>query len=62
LFDTEVGTSFRIFLTFTFLLLLLKNYTWVFVGWDLIEATLWWCCGVETIGRTVEELDEIYNQ
>jgi sugar porter (SP) family MFS transporter len=38
-----------------------NNYTWVFVGWDLIEASLWWLCGVETVGRTVEELDEIYN-
>jgi len=38
-----------------------NNYTWVFVGWDLIEASLWYLCGVETVGRTVEELDEIYD-
>lgn len=39
-----------------------NNYTYVFVGWDLVEAAIWWFCGVETIGRTVEELDDIYNQ
>jgi MFS family permease len=38
-----------------------NNYTWVFVGWDIIEAALWYLCGVETVGRTVEELDDIYK-
>ncbi|KZO91381.1 general substrate transporter [Calocera viscosa TUFC12733] len=39
-----------------------NNYTYVFVGWDIIEAIIWALCGVETQGRTLEELDEIYNQ
>jgi len=39
-----------------------NNYTYVFVGWDIIESVIWALCGVETQGRTLEELDEIYNQ
>jgi len=38
-----------------------NNYTYVFVGWDFIEAIIWYLVGVETVGRTVEELDDIYN-
>jgi len=38
-----------------------NNYTYVFVGWDIIEAAIWYLVGVETVGRTIEELDEIYN-
>ncbi|KAF8901485.1 hypothetical protein CPB84DRAFT_1747035 [Gymnopilus junonius] len=33
----------------------------VLVSLDLIEASLWYLCSVETVKRTVEELDEIYN-
>jgi len=39
-----------------------NNYIYVFVGWDIIEAIAWWFLGVETQGRTLEELDHIYNQ
>ncbi|KAJ9107370.1 hypothetical protein QFC21_000820 [Naganishia friedmannii] len=40
----------------------IKNrYVFVFVGWDLVEAAAWWTLGVETQGKTLEELDEIYN-
>jgi len=38
-----------------------NNYTYVFVGWDIIESVLWALLGVETVGRTLEELEEIYN-
>ncbi|KAF8708412.1 General substrate transporter, partial [Rhizoctonia solani] len=37
------------------------NYIFIFVGWDLIEATLWYFLCVETVGRTLEELEEIFN-
>jgi hypothetical protein len=34
----------------------MKNrYIFVFVVWDLIETAIWWFCGVETVGRTIEE-------
>lgn len=33
----------------------MKNrYIFVFCGWDLIETAIWWFCGVETVGYTVE--------
>ncbi|KAI7978255.1 hypothetical protein EIK77_001198 [Talaromyces pinophilus] len=34
------------------------NYVWIFVGWDFIETVL---C-VEAQGRTLEELEWVYNQ
>src|SRR5260370_40287095 len=38
------------------------NYVFIFVGWDVIETLIWYFIGVETVGRTLEELDEIFNQ
>jgi hypothetical protein len=38
------------------------NYVFIFVGWDLVEALIWYLIGVETVGRTLEELEEIFNQ
>ncbi|KAL8292160.1 hypothetical protein RQP46_001626 [Phenoliferia psychrophenolica] len=38
-----------------------ENYIWVFVGWDCIEATIWYFFCVETQGRTLEELSEIFE-
>jgi hypothetical protein len=38
------------------------NYTFIFVGWDCVESVLWYIFGVETVGRTLEELEEIFNQ
>ncbi|TDL29522.1 general substrate transporter [Rickenella mellea] len=38
------------------------NYVFIFVGWDLVESFLWYLLGVETNGRTIEELDEIFSQ
>jgi len=37
------------------------NYIFIFVGWDLVESTLWYFLGVETVGRTLEELEEIFS-
>ncbi|KAL8292132.1 hypothetical protein RQP46_001598 [Phenoliferia psychrophenolica] len=31
-----------------------ENYIWVFVGWDCIEAAIWYFFCVETQGRTLE--------
>ncbi|KAJ7916244.1 general substrate transporter [Mycena leptocephala] len=43
----------------------LKNLGWkyyfVFVGWDLIASVLWYFLGVETNGRTLEQLDAIFD-
>ncbi|KAJ7166086.1 general substrate transporter [Mycena filopes] len=43
----------------------LKKLTWryyfVFVAWDLVASVLWYFLGVETNGRTLEELDEIFD-
>lgn len=38
------------------------NYIWVFVGWDCVEAVLWYLFGVEAQGRTLEELEWVYKQ
>ncbi|KAF8913540.1 general substrate transporter [Mucidula mucida] len=38
------------------------KYYFVFVGWDLVAAVLWYLFCVETRGRTLEELDEVFNQ
>lgn len=43
----------------------LGNITWryyiVYVVWDLFEAAVIWWCAVETKGRTLEELNEIFE-
>ncbi|ORY28829.1 lactose permease [Naematelia encephala] len=38
------------------------NYIWIFVGWDVIEAVAWYLFGVESQGRTLEQLEWVYNQ
>ena len=38
------------------------NYVFIFVGWDVIETLIWYLICVETVGRTLEELEEIFNQ
>ncbi|CAN8102867.1 unnamed protein product [Discula destructiva] len=38
------------------------NYIWVFVAWDVIESLCWWLFGVESQGRTLEQLDWVYDQ
>ncbi|KAF9892246.1 hypothetical protein FE257_002023 [Aspergillus nanangensis] len=38
------------------------NYFWIFVGWDLVESVCWYFFGVESQGRTLEELEWIYQQ
>ncbi|KAK0440863.1 general substrate transporter [Desarmillaria tabescens] len=37
------------------------KYYFVFVGWDLVASVLWFLFCVETRGRTLEELDEVFN-
>ncbi|KAJ7983180.1 general substrate transporter [Mycena polygramma] len=37
------------------------RYYFVFVAWDLVASVLWYFLGVETHGRTLEELDEIFD-
>lgn len=38
------------------------KYVYVFVAWDTVEAGLWYTFGVEAQGRTLEELEWVYNQ
>ncbi|OJJ47383.1 hypothetical protein ASPZODRAFT_132370 [Penicilliopsis zonata CBS 506.65] len=38
------------------------NYIWVFVGWDCVEAVLWYFFCVEAQGRTLEQLEWVYTQ
>ncbi|KAL2256565.1 hypothetical protein VTK26DRAFT_1485 [Humicola hyalothermophila] len=38
------------------------RYIFVFVGWDCIEAILWYLFCVESQGRTLEQLEWVYNQ
>jgi hypothetical protein len=38
------------------------KYVYVFVGWDVVESGLWYFFGVEAQGRTLEELEWVYNQ
>jgi hypothetical protein len=33
----------------------------IFVGWDCVEAFLWWLLAVETVGRSLEELEDVFN-
>ncbi|KAF5391752.1 hypothetical protein D9757_001756 [Collybiopsis confluens] len=37
------------------------KYYFVFVGWDVVASALWFFFGVETHGRTLEELEEVFN-
>lgn len=38
------------------------NYVYVFVGWDIIETIIWYFYGVESQGRTLEQLEWVYDQ
>ncbi|KAL5487760.1 hypothetical protein ACEPAI_5868 [Sanghuangporus weigelae] len=37
------------------------NYVFIFVGWDVIESLLWYLFGVETVGKTLEELEDVFS-
>lgn len=37
------------------------NYIFIFVGWDIVESILWYFLSVETVGRTLEELEDIFS-
>ncbi|KAI0116054.1 general substrate transporter [Hypoxylon sp. NC0597] len=38
------------------------RYIYVFVGWDIVETIMWYFFGVESQGRTLEQLEWVYNQ
>ena len=38
------------------------QYVYVFVAWDTVEAAAWYFYGVEAQGRTLEELEWVYDQ
>ncbi|KAI0477863.1 lactose permease [Xylariaceae sp. FL0804] len=38
------------------------KYIYVFVGWDIVETAAWYMFGVESQGRTLEELEWVYDQ
>ncbi|KAK0630288.1 general substrate transporter [Bombardia bombarda] len=38
------------------------KYIYVFVGWDIVEAFLWYLFCVESQGRTLEQLEWVYQQ
>ncbi|KAI1504813.1 lactose permease [Biscogniauxia marginata] len=38
------------------------KYIYVFVGWDIIETVAWYFFGVESQGRTLEQLQWVYDQ
>ncbi|KAI0839666.1 general substrate transporter [Hypoxylon sp. FL0890] len=38
------------------------RYIYVFVGWDVVETIMWYLFGVESQGRTLEQLEWVYNQ
>ncbi|AEO70640.1 7b631b26-01bc-4e01-952b-bb8dd668b6a9 [Thermothielavioides terrestris] len=38
------------------------KYIYVFVGWDVFESIVWYLFCVESQGRTLEQLEWVYNQ
>ena len=38
------------------------KFIYIFVGWDILESFLWWMFCVESQGRTLEELQWVYDQ
>ncbi|KAK4098565.1 general substrate transporter [Parathielavia hyrcaniae] len=38
------------------------KYIFVFVAWDVVESIIWFLFGVESQGRTLEQLEWVYNQ
>lgn len=38
------------------------NYFWIFVGWDVVESVFWYFFCVESQGRTLEQLEWVYQQ
>jgi sugar porter (SP) family MFS transporter len=37
------------------------KYVYIFVGWDVVESVIWYFLCVETVGRTLEELEVIFE-
>ncbi|WRT69911.1 uncharacterized protein IL334_006902 [Kwoniella shivajii] len=38
------------------------KYIYIFVGWDIVESIFWYFFCVESQGRTIEQLEWVYNQ
>jgi len=38
-----------------------SNFVFIFVGWDVFESIIWYFFCVETVGRTLEELEEVFS-
>jgi len=38
------------------------KFIYIFVGWDICESIMWYLFCVESQGRTLEELEWVYNQ
>ncbi|WVR07897.1 hypothetical protein IAU60_004940 [Kwoniella sp. DSM 27419] len=38
------------------------KYIYIFVGWDVVESIIWYFFGVESQGRTLEQLEWVYSQ
>jgi hypothetical protein len=38
------------------------KYIYIFVGWDCVETAAWFLFGVESQGRTLEQLEWVYEQ
>ncbi len=37
------------------------NYAFFFVAWDVFGSIIWYFFAVETVGRTLEELTEVFE-
>ena len=37
------------------------NYAFFFVAWDVFGSIIWYFLAVETVGRTLEELTEVFE-
>jgi len=37
------------------------NFVFIFVGWDCFESLIWYLFCVETVGRTLEELEDVFS-
>ena len=33
----------------------------IFVGWDIVESVIWYFLAVETVGRSLEELEDVFS-
>jgi len=38
------------------------KYIYIYVAWDCLESLAWYAFGVESQGRTLEQLEWVYDQ